>query len=95
MATATRAKLRVQWHKARKQYAKVIGYALGRDGTVKKKCWYLGGDYDKAVGKVIELRRRWRALRAMGKTVWDEEPEYQRENAGIVLANAKGGWKGL
>jgi integrase len=74
--------LRLRVHKASGRLYKTIGHVLGRDGTPKKKTWYFDpADPAAAVAQTVSLKARWKALRAAGKVVWDEDPIYQDEHA--------------
>jgi integrase len=62
--------LSISWHKGAKQFVRYVGYAIGRDGKPKAKCWYLGEDEATAIALAARIRRDWMALKAAGATVW-------------------------
>ncbi|MCE9565865.1 MAG: hypothetical protein K8U57_27895 [Planctomycetes bacterium] len=73
---ARRIALRLKVHKASGCLYRTIGMAKGRDGKPKKKVWYFSAtDETAALQKVLELTARWKALRAAGKSVWDDESD--------------------
>lgn len=83
---ARRVTIKLKFHKASRRFYKTIGKVLGKDGQPKKKVWYFDpSDEAAAVGRVIELKARWIALRKAGKVVWDEDPAYigERTNGQI------------
>jgi integrase len=73
--------IKLQWHKGNAQWCKVIGKALGRDGKPKAKIWYFGTDEEEAIRQCVSRKAAWKALRAAGKVVWDEDPSYASERA--------------
>lgn len=62
--------LSVSWHEGAKQYVRYVGYAVGRDGNPKPKCFYLGDDEPTALATAARLRSDWTALKASGATAW-------------------------
>jgi hypothetical protein len=67
-------------HAASGMYTKCIGRALNASGKPVRKDWYFDpSDLAAALSKIGELKTRWEALTAAGKTLWDEEPQYAAE----------------
>jgi hypothetical protein len=86
---ARRITIKLKVHKGSGRLYKTIGRALGRDGQPKKKVWYFdASDEGEAVSRVVELKARWRALRAPGHVVWDEDPLYGAERVCGTRASA-------
>ena len=67
-----KSSLSVSWHQGAKQYVRYVGYAIGRDGTVKPKCFYLGIDESTALITAARIRGDWIALKASGASVWSK-----------------------
>jgi hypothetical protein len=74
--------LKLPIHAASGMYTKCIGRALNTSGNSVRKDWYFDpANMGAAVSKIEELKRRWNALTAAGKTLWDEEPQYAAERS--------------
>lgn len=85
---ARRISVKLKTHRASGRFYKTIGCALGRDGQPKKKTWYFDPDDNEALSKVLDLKARWRALRAAGKSVWDEDATYLAERTSVPANGA-------
>jgi integrase len=60
-------------HRASGRLCKTIGYCLKKSGGVTKKTFYFDpAKPDEALKQVLELKAKWRVLRAQGKRVWDQ-----------------------
>lgn len=60
----------VSFHKPSGQFRKYLGKQLGRDGSLRPKCWYLGVDEREAVQAAIELTAEWAKLKRAGIGSW-------------------------
>lgn len=62
----------VSFHSASKQFVRYVGQSIGRDGTARPHCFYLGNDQTAALALAIQIRADWTALRASGATHWSQ-----------------------
>ncbi|MEO0511755.1 MAG: hypothetical protein AAF108_02520 [Planctomycetota bacterium] len=67
--TAART-VKVSWSASHGQYRKYVGSQMGRSGTPRPKCWYLGGDEREAVRRAVELVAEWERLKRAGAESW-------------------------
>lgn len=62
--------IEVSWCEPRGCWRKYIGQQIGRDGSLKPKCWYFGVDHREAIRRALELTAEWNRLRRAGANAW-------------------------
>jgi|GEM_PF-6815084 len=80
----------VSYHAQSGRYRKYIGSQIGRDGKLRPKCWYFGGDRREAETKALALMADWEDLRRRGAVSWptDDAQTAQEGPEGYDEVNA-------
>ena len=72
--------INVSWHDPSRQYRRYVGKHIGRNGTPRPRCFYLGSDEAAAIRKAVALVAEWNELTAQGHRVWPSSVSAPKKN---------------